>query len=154
MNENCKSESLSLLFNSNIYDYKNRDDSIKIDMTSQLVDYEPSSKTLSNAMNGTIVDGADTKCFQGSVVREGAAHTFISFEFIENMVKQASTTYNQFKSVSLNKDNIRTRVLQWRVQDLEYVVPQALEKYSQYAQNEISFVCSSTGVGELQIKQA
>ena len=152
MNTNAKDESLSPLFESNIYSYKNRDDEIKIDVTTMELNYDQSSKVLQNGLNGTIVDLDDKKCFGGSVVREGNAHTFISFEFIENLVKKASTTYSQFSSVSINKNSVRTRVLQFRVQDLEYVIPQALVKYSKYAQSEISFQCGSTGVGDIQLQ--
>lgn len=92
-------------------------------MSTQKFEYSD-QKVLMNGLTGTVVNLDNNECFQtDSLDRPENAHTFISFQFIKNMIKQAFKTYGQFQDVLISKDTIRTQYLQFRLMDLEYVVP-------------------------------
>eukprot|EP00919_Chromeraceae_sp_WS-2016_P057331 GHVR01135880.1.p1 GENE.GHVR01135880.1~~GHVR01135880.1.p1 ORF type:complete len:168 (+),score=3.90 GHVR01135880.1:357-860(+) len=68
-------------------------------------------------------------------------HTFYSWPFIQNMMAETVNTYKPYQDVNVNSSWIRSRVLQFRLIDLEYVVDHVLDDYPQYYANPILFHC-------------
>lgn len=63
MNDNCKKESLSKLFPKTTFEYKNGNDVIKFDMSTQKFEYSD-QKVLMNGLNGTVLNLTNNECFQ------------------------------------------------------------------------------------------
>ena len=55
--------------------------------------------------------------------------SFYSKEFFQNMVEYFRANHPSWKSVKLNRSNMRTRIFKFRLIDFEYLIPSILQKY-------------------------
>jgi hypothetical protein len=90
--------------------------------------YFPEGKILRNGLNGSdlgIVGHDQQECFSNETFYQVPnSHTFISREFINNMVKSAMKTYPQFNNVVIDRNNMKkTKILQFKLTDLKNIIP-------------------------------
>lgn len=57
--------------------------------------------------------------------------SFISIEFIQNMIAYSKDNYPTWKNVKLNRQNMRTNIFKYRLIDFEPIIPSVLSKYPQ-----------------------
>lgn len=60
--------------------------------------------------------------------------------------------YDAWQNIDVNRTWVRTVSMQWKLVDLEFVVPGIVERYANYYMSDVKFVCRYVVTRDLVMK--
>jgi hypothetical protein len=93
-------------------------------------------------MSGRLPQG-NSQCTQFVPNFEGTGATlYFSKEFVQNFVEYNIAAFAGWKNIKIAKDSkINSRLIQWQLLDLDFIVDGLWRDLGDYTQNEIRFTC-------------
>lgn len=139
MQTNTKGDHLSKVYAENPYKYQFYNTNISIDIST--ISYLKQDTSLTNGMIGKLPKG-NSFCnqFVPDFTNTGAS-LYFSKEFIQNFIEYNIVAYPGWKNIKIDMTTVRTKMLQWQLLDLDFIVDGLWNDLTDFYQNEIRFSC-------------